>query len=723
MVAGAQADPACVPQSTSREGVDQPMPTENTTSATLFEEFRVLPYQQQPSSDGMLLTWFTEDDEGGNVIVSGGDLDEPLELASTPEIQELLTYTEAEIAEAEAQGLPLLSDANYKHTVAVEGLSAGTTYHYTVVQGEAEFSATLSTAPDEDWQHIRFVALADSETEPQGGFETRDWTPGAQADGSLGRPDTLPVDGGGRDLYLLNQQDGYAQNLRIIDESDPDFVVMPGDLVQGGGYQLGWDEFFRHNAGEFDDVLTDRPILPALGNWENFGALNSGYSITEDFNAVAYSRSKYKAYFDLPSNGTASHQDNYYRIDYGPITVITLDSSNGEPDVSGSDRGNPDTPNTDTNININAETYRANNGGPESDGTDLSDFNEGSIQAAWLREQLEDARADGQIIFVQYHNAAYSTGGAHSIPNSGIEGLEATSSGQAGTPLRQFTPLFDEFGVTAVLSGHTEIAERSLVNADEDEIGVNYYDVGIAGDGVRGTRPIEDGALTNPFSQWTAHNDAEEVWQEVTDRDGNTYVTLLGGGKHYGHLEVDLYKLGETVVMTLEMPYSFPTVDEDFELVGNTDRRIYDDIQLITFNADGTPATQEDVTLIEGDSARDRLEGTDGADFLIGKKGRDILTGNDGFDTFVFEDITDAGDRITDFTVDEDVIDLSSLVGGLGIDSDDPIGDGFISFRSRGDDTFVLVDVDGDGPGRARTLVQVEGISVEELNDASNFLF
>jgi len=66
---------------------------------------------------------------------------------------------------------------------------------------------------------------------------------------------------------------------------------------------------------------------------------------------------------------------------------------------------------------------------------------------------------------VQFHHAPYSTGGAHSIPNAGLasEGLDATPSGQAGTPLRQFTPLFDEFDVTAVLAGHSEIAERSFV--------------------------------------------------------------------------------------------------------------------------------------------------------------------------------------------------------------------------------------------------------------------
>ena len=43
---------------------------------------------------------------------------------------------------------------------------------------------------------------------------------------------------------------------------------------------------------------------------------------------------KVDVYFDAPANGTPEHQDNYYRIDYSPVTILTLDSSNGEPDDS-----------------------------------------------------------------------------------------------------------------------------------------------------------------------------------------------------------------------------------------------------------------------------------------------------------------------------------------------------------------------------------------------------
>ncbi len=692
---------------------------------TANAEFRILPYLQQPTEDGMLFTWFTENNVPGELVVSGGDLAIPLTFASTPEFKELLTYREPELNDAIDKGYPILADDNYKHAVRVSGLTAGTTYTYSVTQGLETFEASFSTVPSiSDWRDIRAVILSDTETEPRGAVQIRDWTEGPQAPGSLGRPADWPADGSNRDLYMLNQQVGYAQNLRIIDERAPDLVIMPGDLVQGGGYQFGWDEFFRHNAGEFDDVLTKRPILPALGNWENFAAINGGYAISSDFNAPGYSRSKYKAYFDMPENGTPEHQDNYYRTDYGPLCILTLDSSNGEPDVLRGDRGNPATPDTDTQVNYTAEDYRANNTAAQlTDGTDISDFNPGSTQYNWVMAQLESCRAENKIIVAQWHNVAYSSG-THGIPNAGLPPeFQADASGQAGTPLRQYQPMFDEYGVAAVFSGHSEIAERSYVNEDEDEIGINYYDVGIGGDGMRGTRTDTDLDVQNPFSQWTAHLNAPELWEEVTDNNGETYTILTEGGKHYGHLEMNLSQCSGAPVMTLAMAYSFPRLDANFNLIGNTERRIYDDVQQIIFNAAGEPVSQTKVNLLTGTNGRDNVTGTDGPDFIVGLRGRDVLSGGGGMDTFIYNEITEGGDIIVDFTVGEDRIDLSGLLSGLGVTSEDPIADGYVSFRDRASASFVLVDADGFGPNRARTLIKVDGVTAADLNNVCNFLF
>ncbi len=561
------------------------------------QDFRVYPYLQQPSKDGMLINWFTETGTPGTLTVSGGDLSAPLVWTSSPSYQPLLEYTQAERAENVGPGvdLDLISDDNYKHSVPVSGLTPNTTYTYSVEQNGGTFSRQFNTAPSrDDWQKVRFIALADSETQPQGRTTNRTWFTGAQHPNSLGRPASLPggavhSSGAPFNQYLLSETEGYKQNLRIVSQRKPDFIVFPGDIVQGGGYQPGWDEWFRHNAGEFGTPVSEAPVLPALGNWENFGgSTNGGYTIdpATGRNEPKRARDKYKVYFDQPANKVPEHQDNYYRVDYGPITILTLDSSNGEPDQI---RRDPNAKDIDTQHFINADTYRA------AGGNDLSDFNQGSAQWNWVVEQLEDARNEGQVVFAQYHHIAYSTGG-HSLPMN-----HPASSGQQGTPMRIYQELFEEYGVAGVLSGHNEMFERSFVDENGDGFGINYYDVGVAGDGfgvpLHTITTNEALGLTiddlNPFRAWNAHLDEGELWQEVTDADGNTYVTLIDGGKHYGHLEINLEKLPEDsefwALLTLTPVYSFPIVDENWELLGETERRIYGDVVELYIGFDGVP--------------------------------------------------------------------------------------------------------------------------------------
>lgn len=322
--------------------------------------------------------------------------------------------------------------------------------------------------------------------------------------------------------------------------------------------------------------------MPALGNWENFGALNNGYTIDPEngINAPKFGRDKYKTYFDMPENGTPEHQDNYYRIDYGPVTMLTLDSSNGEPDQM---RRVPTALDVDTQTNINVADYVA--GG----GNDLSDFNPGSAQWNWVVDQLEDARAQGQLIFAQWHHSPYSSG-THSLPNNHPE-----ATAQSGTPMRVYTELFEEYGVTAVFNGHSELYERSFVDLDGDGQGVQFFEIGAAGDGLRGPRSIEqrNELNLNPFSQFMPNEDAPENWVEMIDEEGNVYITLEDGGKHYGHIEVNIMNVSDIyddfIAMVEFLPvYSFPVLDETFNLVGETERRIYDDIVRMLVRADGS---------------------------------------------------------------------------------------------------------------------------------------
>ncbi len=566
-------------------------------------QFRVNPYLQNPTSDGMYFTWFSEANVAGALSITGPGLASPMVLTSSPTFEQLLSYTNAELNQTIAGLAPgswLKGSDNYKHALDVRGLAAGTTYQYTVTQGNQSFSSSFSTAPTRsDWNSIRFVAMSDAETEPAGRSIRREWAPGALAAASATRPSaaaggTWDQKFGTRNLsgvrvlnYSLTEDEGYRRNLAVVDSRNPNFVIAPGDLVQGGGYQPGWDEFFRHNAGNVGSGLSRRPILPALGNWENFGALNGGYGTDADGRfGPKFGRDKYHVYFDAPGNGTPAHRDNYYRIDYGPITIITLDSSNGEPDDRPQNYVNKATgtqfngPGTDTQNNYTRAQYEA------AGGTDLADINPGSPQWNWTQAQLADARAKGQIVVVQFHHVPFSNG-EHGVPMDHL-----LTTGQGGTPMRQYHPMFEQFGVAAVFSGHSEMFERSFVDSNGDGLGVHYYDVGVAGDGLRGGKrnggSLNDALLNyNPFSQWSADQSEPEQWAMV---DG--VLQLVAGGKHYGHLEANLERLegGDFYArLTLTPVHIFPVLDAEYNLV-DTERRVYGDVVTLYFDAAGQVA-------------------------------------------------------------------------------------------------------------------------------------
>ncbi len=67
---------------------------------------------------------------------------------------------------------------------------------------------------------------------------------------------------------------------------------------------------------------------------------------------------------------------------------------------------------------------------------------------------------------------------------------------------------------------------------------------------------------------------------------------------------------------------------------------------------------------LDGAGGRDKLKGGLGDDILIGGDGTDVLRGGDGEDVFVFQDLGASDiDRIRDFEIGEDLIDLSAVAG------------------------------------------------------------
>lgn len=118
--------------------------------------------------------------------------------------------------------------------------------------------------------------------------------------------------------------------------------------------------------------------------------------------------------------------------------------------------------------------------------------------------------------------------------------------------------------------------------------------------------------------------------------------------------------------------------------------------------------------MIYATNLADTLTGTVGADFIQGGSGADTISGGGAADTFIYTSVRDAGDRITDFLVGTDKIDLSALFAGgpaptLGVEVT------FVPVTG-GVNVQVLVN------GRRTPLVTVLGVTVLDLNQASNFI-
>jgi hypothetical protein len=344
-------------------------------------------------------------------------------------------------------------------------------------------------------------------------------------------------------LYLVDQTTGYRENLKIIASRHPDLVAIAGDLVQFGGEQRDWDEFWLHNA----NLAASVPIVPALGNHEY--ASGPEQEVTWNTEASELAVDKYKTYFSVPDNGAkdSRHNERYYSLHYGPVSLITLDATDGSPNRSA----------------LDTHWYLLG----ENDGAVAPAWQPGSVQHEWLIEQLKFAQARSRFTIVMFHQSPY-TSGVHGNPlGPDAPGTNVTS----GQPLQVLTPLFLEYGVDIVLNGHDEMAEHSIVRADQKEGGseiersVHFYDVGIGGDGLRGP----DQSVGNPNRQFIAHADSVEKYSA----DG----MLLDGGKHYGHLEIDIGPdASGKWTLEAEFVYVFPVTDSMGNVV-RFERRVYDD--------------------------------------------------------------------------------------------------------------------------------------------------
>ena len=495
--------------------------------------FRVTPYLQNPANNAITLSWLSNDAGTGRLKVwkSGTGVNAPAVVVESQGVRAAALayhpYENCMNEDCAGSRLP------YLHRLRLAGLEPGSLYRYQVRQGGRQAGGSFSTMADED-QAIRFIVYGDSETEPESTGKHAFW-PGDEKSDRLRR-------------YPVDQNTGYAQNLKIIGARKPGFVAIAGDLVESGGEQRDWDEFWKHNA----EFAASSFILPALGNHDYFAGpgILGNYKTEYSEDAVR----KYQTYFDFPDNGSEdeTHAGRYYAIRYGPISLIVLDATDGMPHRS------------DQDTNWRLRGY--------DDGGSAPDWHPGSEQHSWLKNELKRAQETGRFTFVMFHAAPYTVG-VHGQPPGDGPGEDILSS----VPLQALTPLLLSYGVDAVFSGHDEMYEHSVVpgleilnDGTSRDHEIHFVDIGIGGDGLRG--PVK--TVLNPYQVFLAHTDAPEIYGP----DG----VLRDGGKHYGHLEVNVGKNSDGQWQAqVDAVYVFPLMDSNRQVLG-FERRLYDDSFTLT---------------------------------------------------------------------------------------------------------------------------------------------
>lgn len=198
-----------------------------------------------------------------------------------------------------------------------------------------------------------------------------------------------------------------------------------------------------------------------------------------------------------------------------------------------------------------------------------------------------------------------------------------------------------------------------------------------------------------------------------------TDSTLLGNDLHLNNLPLTLTGVQSAVNGTVSFSngvVSF-TPNSGFTGIANFQYSVTDGLQT------NTGTVELNITPFIGNNAKDTLKGTNFDDILIGGQGKDILTGLGGSDRFVYTDITDGGDTITDFQPGFDKIDLSGVFESLGLDSSNPLGSQYIRLIGRGNNTLLQLDPDGSGAITPKSFLTVLGITPSVLAQSENFVF
>ena len=200
---------------------------------------------------------------------------------------------------------------------------------------------------------------------------------------------------------------------------DAQFFINMGDLVDNGQDHYQWNAWFD----VVGDMIARIPVVPLLGNHETY-----------DKDWKVRMPEAYLHLFALPRIDMEKYQNQFYSFDYGDVHFVVLNTQSQE----------------------------------------LADF-EPSLdedEVAWFKEDMAKTTKKWKIVLMHKDPLQYSFA---SRPEPRAEGFSPEG--------RLWMPLFDQYGVDAVLSAHlhTYRDRGHIRNFQRDESGPLYLITGVAG--------------------------------------------------------------------------------------------------------------------------------------------------------------------------------------------------------------------------------------------------
>ena len=198
------------------------------------------------------------------------------------------------------------------------------------------------------------------------------------------------------------------------------------------------------------------------------------------------------------------------------------------------------------------------------------------------------------------------------------------------------------------------------------------------------------------YSEWST-----DVWH--LGRDG----LKVNGDRLAQYIAVDR---GESNVISFTDSFGNPAESISLARNGLLDLNISADASSDLIQGTDLP------DVIVGSLSADEIVGGEGNDVIIASQGVDTLTGGAGSDVFfydplTYEDLAAHGDRILDFELNSDRLDVSELLEQANYTGSDPIADGYIKAVPLGIDSLrIRLDTDGTGELPASTIAIMENV-------------